>query len=340
MMGSEQLNIGLIGAGRIGQLHAEHLTHRVKGAALVAIADVHMPSAEKLGARLGVSEISDRPSEILQNPTVDAVVICSSTETHASLITQAAEAGKHIFCEKPIDFNLDRIDQALNAVRAAGVNLQIGFNRRFDPNFHHVQEQVRSGAIGETHLVRITSRDPSPPPIEYLKVSGGIFLDMTIHDFDMARYLVGSEVVEVFATGACRVDPAIAEAGDIDTAVVVLTFQNGCIATIDNSRKADYGYDQRVEVFGSKGVVWADNNTPYRTGLGTAEGMQSPKPLDFFMERYADSYILEMESFVDSVQAGTEPKVTGLDGRIPVVIGLAAKRSLEEGRLVRLAEIQ
>lgn len=339
-MQSEPLKVGLIGAGRIGQLHGKHLIHRIRGAELLAIADVYRPSAENLGAELGVSQISDQPSEILGNPGIDAVVICSSTDTHSDLITQAAQAGKHVFCEKPIDFDLQRIDAALNAVRSAGVTLQIGFNRRFDPNFAHVRKQVQSGAVGEAHLVRITSRDPGPPPIEYVKVSGGIFLDMTIHDFDMARFLVGSEVEEVYATGACRVDSAIAEAGDIDTAVVILTFQNGCIATIDNSRKATYGYDQRVEVFGSEGVAWADNNTAHRTGLGTADGMQSPKPLDFFMERYVDSYIREMQAFVDSVRRGEEPGVTGIDGRIPVVIGLAAKRSLEEGRPVRLAEFQ
>jgi myo-inositol 2-dehydrogenase/D-chiro-inositol 1-dehydrogenase len=338
-MQTETLKIGLIGAGRIGQLHGEHLTHRIPGVELVAIADVHLPSAEKLGARLGVHKLSEQPGMILDDPEIDAVVICSSTDTHSDLITRAAQAGKHIFCEKPIDFDLGRIDEALSAVRAAGVTLQIGFNRRFDPNFRQVHDQVRSGSIGEPHLVRITSRDPGPPPIEYVKVSGGIFLDMTIHDFDMARFLVGSEVEEVYATGACRVDPAIAEAGDVDTAVVVLTFQNGCIATIDNSRKAAYGYDQRVEVFGSKGVAWADNNTAHRTGLGTAQGMQSPKPLDFFMDRYVESYILELQAFVKSLREGSEASVSGLDGRIPVVIGLAAKRSMEEGRPVRLAEI-
>ena len=339
-MTQEKIKIGLVGTGRIGAMHAEHLCHRIHRADLVAIVSRSQANAERLAETLGVSKASDQISTILDDPEIDAVAICSSTDTHSEFIIRAAEAGKHIFCEKPIDLDLDRVDRALAAVRSAGVKLQIGFHRRFDPNFQEVEQQVRNGAVGELNLVRITSRDPGPPPLDYIKTSGGLFLDMSIHDFDMARFLVGSEVEEVFAKGTCRTDPAIGEAGDVDTAVIVLIFKNGCMVTIDNCRKASYGYDQRVEVFGSKGMAWADNNTPHRTGLGNAEGMHTSKPLDFFLERYVDAYLAQMNAFIDSVLKGEEPSVTGIDGRNPVVIALAAKRSMEQGRPVLLSEIE
>jgi myo-inositol 2-dehydrogenase/D-chiro-inositol 1-dehydrogenase len=224
-------------------------------------------------------------------------------------------------------------------VEEAGVKLQIGFNRRFDPNFQRVRELVAKGQVGTPHILRITSRDPAPPPISYVQVSGGIFLDMTIHDFDMARYLVGSEVEEVFAAGGVRVDPDIGKAGDIDTAVITLTFANGAIGAIDNSRQAVYGYDQRVEVFGSEGMAAADNNTPNRTTLSTAEAVQSALPLYFFIERYTESYAAELQAFVRCVQEDTPPPVSGLDGRAAVLIGYAAKRSLQDRRPVRLDEV-
>jgi len=255
------------------------------------------------------------------------------------MIEDAAAAGKHIFCEKPIDFDLKRIDRALEVVEKAGVKLQIGFNRRFDPNFRRVRELVADGQVGVPHILRITSRDPAPPPISYVQVSGGIFLDMTIHDFDMARYLMDSEVEEVFAAGAVRVDPAIGEAGDIDTVVITLTFANGAIGTIDNSRQAVYGYDQRVEVFGSGGMAAAENNTPDRTILSTAKSVQSALPLHFFVERYTDSYIAEMKAFIRCIQEDLPPPVNGLDGGAAVRIGYAAKRSLQERRPVRLDEV-
>ncbi|MFQ5437185.1 MAG: inositol 2-dehydrogenase, partial [Anaerolineae bacterium] len=251
----------------------------------------------------------------------------------------AAAAGKHIFCEKPIDHSLEKIDAALAAVEKAGVTLQIGFNRRFDANFRKVREMIAAGKVGETHILRITSRDPAPPPIEYVKVSGGLFLDMTIHDFDMARYLVGSEVEEVYVAAAVRVDPAIGEAGDVDTAVITLKFADGTMGTIDNSRQAVYGYDQRVEVFGSKGMVHVENNLPNTHIYSSAEGITSEKPLYFFLERYMDSYVTEMQEFVDAVVGGKSPPVVGEDGRIPVIIGLAAQKSLQENRPVRLDEI-
>jgi len=267
------------------------------------------------------------------------VAICSSTDTHAHIVIEAAQAGKHIFCEKPIDHDLAKIDAALDAVSKAGVKLQIGFNRRFDPNFANVREMVAQGKVGEVHILRITSRDPAPPPVSYVKVSGGMFLDMTIHDFDMARFLSGSEVVEVFTAAGVMVDPGIGEAGDVDTAVITLRFANGSIGTIDNSRKAIYGYDQRVEVFGSGGMVQAYNNTPHNDYYADAEGVHAAKPLYFFLERYAESFIAEMKAFVQSVQENRPTLVGGMDGRIPVVIGLAAKKSYLEHRPVKLSEI-
>ena len=339
MNATGNLQVGVIGAGRIGQVHAEHLAQRIPGAELVAIADVRKGAAEACAARLRIPTCSNDPETLLKDPSIDTVVICSSTDTHSALIEAAARAGKHIFCEKPIDFDLQRIRLALSAVEQAGVKLQIGFNRRFDPSFSHIHDTVISGGVGTPHVVRITSRDPAPPPIEYIRVSGGIFLDMSIHDFDMARYMAGSEVTSVYAVGAVNVDPGIGEAGDIDTAVVTLTFENGVIATIDNCRQAVYGYDQRVEVFGSGGVIWADNSTAYRTVHGTRDEMKGPLPLHFFMDRYIDSYIIEMKAFVECVKENKTPPVTGKDGLAPVVIGLAAKRSLSENRPVAIGEI-
>ena len=336
---SRKINVGLIGAGRIGRLHAEHLAFRIPQANLVAVSDIVLAAAEKCAAACGISTVTQDHRAIMESADIEAVVICSSTDTHAQLIEEAAAAGKQIFCEKPIDLNLARIDRALAAVVEAGVKLQIGFNRRFDPNFRRVRELVATGQIGEPHILRITSRDPQPPPIEYVKVSGGIFLDMTIHDFDMARYLVGSEVVEVYAAGGVMVDPAIGEAGDIDTAVITLRFENGVIGVIDNSRQAVYGYDQRVEVFGSKGAASADNNYPNTAVVSDARSVHRDLPLRFFMERYVDSYIAEMEAFIACIQQDETPAVTGVDGRIPVVIGYAALKSYQENRPVKLSEI-
>ena len=333
------INVGVIGAGRIGRLHAEHLVHRVHGARLLAIADINLQAAQETAARLGVPAALADYHAILENRDIDAVVICSATDTHAQIITEAADASKQIFCEKPIDYALARIDHALAAVEHAGVKLQIGFNRRFDPNFRAVRETVAAGTIGTPHLLHIISRDPAPPPIDYIKVSGGLFFDMTIHDFDMARYLIGSEVVEVYAVGDVLVDPAIGTAGDIDTAVVTLRFANRALGTIDNSRRAVYGYDQRVEVFGSAGSVSVSNNTPHSAVVSTAEGVRGPKPLHFFVERYVDSYIAELQAFIDALRQDTPPPVTGVDGRIPVVMAMAARRSYEERRPVQLSEV-
>jgi myo-inositol 2-dehydrogenase/D-chiro-inositol 1-dehydrogenase len=333
------IRIAVIGIGRIGELHARHLTHRIPNAELSALVDPDVDRVEALAQTLGVETVATRVTAVLGDPAIDAVAICSPTDTHADLIVAAARKGKHIFCEKPVDHDLGKIDHALTEVHRAGVKLMVGFNRRFDPNFAHVQAQVAAGVVGATELVRITSRDPAPPPLAYLKVSGGMFLDMTIHDFDMARFLVpGANVTSVYASGCVRVDPAIGEAGDIDTAVVVVEFDDGTLVTIDNSRRAAYGYDQRIEVFGTEGVVWADNNTAHRTGLGTAEGMLTPRPLDFFMDRYIDSYIAEMQAFITALDRGTQVPVGGVDGRVSVLMALAANRSRHERRPVYLSE--
>ncbi len=334
-----KVNIGIIGTGRIGRMHAENLAYRVPGANLVAVADIFVEAAEKVAAELGVPAAYKDHRRILDDQDIEAVLICSSTDTHAQFIQEAAEAGKHIFCEKPIALDLAQIDRALAAVEEAGVKLQVGFNRRFDPSFRRVRELVASGQLGEPHLLRITSRDPAPPPIEYIKVSGGIFLDMTIHDFDIARYLIGSEVEEVFAVGGVMVDPEIGKAGDIDTAIVTLRFANGVLGTIDNSRQAVYGYDQRVEVFGSAGMALVTNKTPDNVFVSDAQGIHGAKPLYFFVERYTDAFVEEMRQFINCILEDKTPPVSGIDGRIPVVMGHAAKKSYQENRPVKLSEI-
>jgi len=333
------LNVGLIGAGRIGRIHAGNLANRIPNARLVAVADIDLEAAKSLTAELNIETAVSDYAQLLENGDLQAVVISSATDTHAQIIMEAAAAGKHIFCEKPLALELSRIDDALDAVEAAGVKLQVGFNRRFDPNYRKVREMAAEGKIGEPQILRITSRDTEPPPLEFVKVSGGIFLDMTIHDFDMARYITGSEIEEIYVIGAVMIDPRIEELGDLDTVIITLRFENGVIGTIDNSRKAVYGYDQRIELFGSEGMISTENETPDRHSLSTADGIQKPLPLHFFLERYIESYLREMQSFVDCVQNDTPPEVTGADGRAPVVIGLAARLSYDENRPVSLNEI-
>ncbi|MBI4889464.1 MAG: inositol 2-dehydrogenase [Acidobacteria bacterium] len=334
-----KLNIGIVGAGRIGKVHAETIAYRLPEAQAAAIADVNQEEARKVAARLGIGRVAASAQEILADASIDAVLICSSTDTHASLIVEAAQAGKHIFCEKPVDHSLARIDTALEAVKKAGVQLQIGFNRRFDANFARVRAAVASGEIGQPHLMHIISRDPAPPPPAYVKVSGGMFLDMTIHDFDMARFLIGDEVESVYAAAGVMVDPEIGAAGDVDTAVITLRFRNGVIGTIDNSRKAVYGYDQRVEVLGSKGSIATGNCYPNQAVVSTGSEVRRDLPLNFFMERYTESFANELRAFVEAIRSGQPTPVTGMDGRVPVVMALAARKSYDEGRVVQMAEI-
>ena len=314
---------GILGAGRIGRLHGDNIL-RMNGVDLKAVAD---PYAD-FGSWPGTSVATGvDPDLVLGDDAIEAVLICSPTPTHADFIERAAAAGKHIFCEKPIDLEPDRIRRTLAAVDEAGVKLQVGFNRRFDPTFATVKQAVADGSIGAIHLIRITSRDPEAPPADYVASSGGIFLDMTIHDFDMVRFLSGAEIVEVHAYGAVLIDPAIGTAGDVDTAVTTLRLSNGALAVIENSREAVYGYDQRVEVFGSKGSAEAFNEAPAQVRLSTADGIRFEKPLYFFLERYQASFVAELEAFFSCVRENRPPLVDGRDGLMSVVAGLAATRS-------------
>ncbi len=331
--------IALLGCGRIGAMHAELITHRVEGAELSSIYDVFPDAAQEVARRLG-AVVATSVDDIFNDASIDAVAICTSTDTHVDLMIRAARAGKAIFCEKPISQDLAEVDRALNVIGETGAYLQIGFNRRFDASHRAVADAVATGAIGDVHLVRITSRDPAPPPISYIEVSGGIFLDMTVHDFDMARYVTGSEVTEVHAAGSVRIDPAIGEAGDIDTAVVVMTHANGAITTIDNSRQAVYGYDQRVEAFGSGGMVSSDNPPTTTTTFSDSAGAHSSSMPYFFLERYTASYINEWNEFLAAVSGGSPSPVDGADGRAPLLLGLAAWKSYREGRPVKVEEIE
>ncbi len=334
-----KIGIGVIGTGRIGKLHIEHLSQNIPEAELAAICSLDTKTAENLAEQFNIPKVTSDYPTLLTDSQIDAVVVASSTDSHVEICQAAAEAGKHIFCEKPIALDLEQIDEILAVVEKAGMKFQVGFNRRFDASFRWVREAVASGEIGEPHILHITSRDPAPPPIEYVKVSGGIFLDMTIHDFDMARYLIGNEVVEIFAVGCVRVDPKIGEAGDIDTALITLRFQNGVLATIDNSREAVYGYDQRVEVFGSKGMITAGNPLTDTVTFSGSAGSRTASPPYFFVERYKETYLSELRAFIRCIQEDTQPPVTGADGRAPIVMGYAALKSLRENRPVLLSEI-
>lgn len=333
------ITVGIVGAGRIGKIHADNLL-RLPHTRVKAISDLYGgPDLVAWCEARGINHIYKESSDLIADPDIEAVFICSSTHTHVPLILQTAKAGKHIFCEKPVSMDINETEEALEAVRQAGVRLQIGFNRRFDHNFKRAKEHVLNGTIGEPHLVKITSRDPSPPPPDYIKVSGGLFMDMMIHDFDMARYLCGSEVVEVFAQGSVLIDPVFQENEDIDTAVVTLRFANGALGMIDNSRQAVYGYDQRVEVFGSKGSIVTANDYPNTTELLTETGVQRDKPLHFFLERYEAAYREEARLFIHSLLHNQPIAVDGNDGLQAERIALAAKVSCRLGRPVKLDEL-
>jgi myo-inositol 2-dehydrogenase / D-chiro-inositol 1-dehydrogenase len=334
-----RLQVGVLGVGRIGKIHSENLITRIAGAELAILADVVPGELNAVAARLGVPKTASGYRDVVNLPDIEAVVICTPTNTHYQIILDAAAAGKHIFCEKPIELSIDKIKTINETVEKCGVQLMVGFNRRFDPNFSKVRAMIESGKIGRAQVLRITSRDPAPPPETYLRASGGIFLDMTIHDFDMARFLIGTDVKEVYAKADVLVDPVFNKVGDWDTAVVTLSFENGAIGTIDNSRKAVYGYDQRVEVFGSEGMVATKNKTPDAHVHLDQTGTHSSLPLHFFLERYADSYLTEMRVFVDAIRNKKPVPVTGKDGLMSVAIALAATRSAKENRPVELAEI-
>lgn len=334
------LKVGIIGAGRIGKVHTESICNYVKNAEVKAIADPFLSEETAAWAKkLGVEVVTKDYHEILADPEIGAVLICSSTDTHSPISIEAIRAGKHIFCEKPIDHDVAKINEVRKALEGTGLKYQVGFNRRFDHNFEAVRNAVQAGKIGEPHIVKITSRDPEPPSAAYVAVSGGMFLDMTIHDFDMARFLVGSDVEEVYVQSAVLVDPAIGEAGDVDTAVITMKMTNGALAVIDNSRRAAYGYDQRAEVFGSKGMVAVENDSVSNAKIATADGVTGEKPLFFFLERYMQAYAKEVTAFVDALVNDTEVPVNQDDGLKAVLIGLAATKSAKEHRPVKISEI-
>lgn len=337
---AKKVKIGLIGAGRIGRLHGDNIANAVPGAVVEAVADPFLNDATIAWANeMGCTKCYKDAGEIFADPEIDAVFICSSTDTHADYMIAAAKAGKHVFCEKPIDLDLDKIRLAIKACEDANVKLQVGFVRRFDKNHKAVRDMVASGKVGKPHIVKVTSRDPEEPPMEYVKVSGGIFTDMLVHDFDMARYLSGSEIVEVSAYGSVCINEDFKKYDDVDTAIVMLKFESGAIGVIDGSRAARYGYDQRVEVHCDKGCVQDDNVLNSSIKISTAEGVQVEKPNWFFLQRYNDAFIAEAIEFVDCIINDTEPVVSGIDGLMPVAIAMAAKKSLKEGRAVLISEM-
>lgn len=334
------VTVGIIGAGRIGKVHTQSICNIVKNAAIKTIADPFMNEETAAWAKsMGVTNTTKDYREILADPEIQAVLICSSTNTHSPISVEAIKAGKHVFCEKPIDHDIDKIKDVMEALKENPVKYQVGFNRRFDHNFEAVRNAVAAGKIGDPHIIRVTSRDPEPPSAEYAAVSGGMFLDMTIHDFDMVRYLAGCDAEEIYVQSAVLVDPAIGEAGDVDTAVITLKMENGAIAVIDNSRRAAYGYDQRAEVFGSKGMVATANDTESSAVLSTADGVTGEKPLYFFLERYMQSFAKEINCFIQAIVENTDTPLGVEDGLKPVLMGIAAKKSVEEHRPVKISEV-
>ncbi len=334
----KQIKIGIIGIGRMGQIHLDNLINKFSEVKVVAISDIN-EEARQWAEKYTISKFYSDHNDLISDDEINTVVICSPTNQHAENIIAAAQAGKDIFCEKPMDLSLQTAKKVLQIVEKTGVKFMLGFNRRFDPNFMKIKSLIDEGKVGEPQIVKITSRDPTPPPIDYMKSSGGMFLDMTIHDFDMARYMISSKVVSIFAVGRNLIDPNIGIAGDIDTALVTITFESGALVNIDNSRRAVYGYDQRVEVFGSKGMAGTENNKPDNHYYYDKMGRMESLPLHFFMDRYIPSYFNEMKYFIQSIIDDETPKVGGQDGLISLAMGWAADTSMRENRVVMLKEM-
>ncbi|WP_316862611.1 inositol 2-dehydrogenase [uncultured Cohaesibacter sp.] len=330
------LKVGLLGAGRIGRVHAHSVAQNDKSS-LVAVSDVNGQAAEELAAQYGIKACS--AEDIFKDDGIDAVLIASSTDTHSDLIEAAVKAGKAVFCEKPVDLSLARARQCQIVAETAGHPVMIGFNRRFDPNFSALKAAFDAGEIGKGELLTVTSFDPAPPPVSYVKVSGGLYRDMMIHDFDMVCWLYGDCPVGVTATGASLVDPEIGKAGDVDTAVVTLQFADGRLAVIKNSRRAAFGYDQRIELLGASGMLSAENMLENTVVKSTADGVVSAKPEHFFLERYMKAYTIEWASFVEAIEAKHDFPATLKDGVNALLLAEAANLSLKEGRTVRLEEI-
>jgi myo-inositol 2-dehydrogenase/D-chiro-inositol 1-dehydrogenase len=331
---------GVIGAGRMGKIHIKNILLNIPELKLKLVADIKLDDQLKEWASdMGVPRLTQDANEIFNDPEINIVIIASSTNTHIDFIQEAAQAKKDVFCEKPIGTNINRIKETLEIVKRENIKLMIGFNRRFDRNFKKIREIVASGQIGTPQIIKVTARDPALPPIEYIKGSGGMFIDMTIHDWDMACFQAGSSVEEVYACGAVLIDPEIGKAGDIDTAALIVKLKNGALAMIDNSRQAVYGYDQRVEVFGSKGCAIADNEPTNTVRLYTAEKTREDNIPYFFLQRYMDSYAEELRSFLDCVQNNKEPSPSGEEALQNVLVAIAAQKSFEENRPVKISEI-
>lgn len=335
----KKLNIGIVGAGRIGKVHAASITYHIPQAQIAMVTDVYEPAAKALAETYGVPRYSTDYMDIVNDPEIDAVLVCSPTPTHADISIAAMKAGKHVFCEKPVDLTIEKIKKTAQVAQETGRKLQIGFNRRFDHNHGKVQQMAANGTLGNVELIKITSRDPEPPSPEYAASSGGLYIDMMIHDFDMAMFLAGCDVTEVYAMGTSLVDKRIGEAGDVDTAIVTLTFANGALGVIDNSRRAAYGYDQRVEVFGSLGMAAGENDGDSTVKVSTAAGVVSDKPQYFFLERYMASFVEEMRQFIAAITEDKDVPVGIHAGLMSVVLAKAAKKSLDEHRPVKISEI-
>ncbi|MBY5314773.1 inositol 2-dehydrogenase [Rhizobium leguminosarum] len=327
------VRFGLLGAGRIGKVHAKAVSGDTN-AKLVAVADAFPQAAEAIASGYGCEVRTIEAIEAAKD--IDAVVICTPTDTHADLIERFARAGKAIFCEKPIDLDVARVKACINVVEETGAKLMVGFNRRFDPHFMAVRKVIDEGKIGDVEMVTITSRDPGAPPVDYIKRSGGIFRDMTIHDFDMARFLLGEEPVSVLATAAVLVDKAIGEAGDYDSVSVILQTKSGKQAVISNSRRATYGYDQRIEVHGSKGLVSAENQRPVSIEVANGDGYTRPPLHDFFMTRYTEAYANEIAGFIAAIEKGSKISPSGADGLAALALADAAVLSVKEGKLIKI----
>lgn len=334
----KKINIGIIGIGRIGKIHLKNMLMHFPEVNVVGVADIQYAEA---GFKQLFPDIyfTNNPTELLQLPALEAVLICTPTSAHAAMIDLAIESGKSIFCEKPVDLSLQRTKELVEKATQHKVKMMLGFNRRFDPDFLEAFNKIQANRIGKVQIVKITSRDPGLPPMEYIQNSGGLFMDMAIHDFDMARYMMRKEVVEVYAQGLVLIDQAVANAGDIDTALTTLKFEDGTYAVIDNSRQAAFGYDQRIEIFGDQGMIQVENNQFNRNIISDKEGIHQALPLGFFMDRYAASYVNEMKYFIDALIHNTPLPVSGEDGLKATIIAVAAKKSVAEKRPIPIQEI-
>ncbi len=331
-----KIKVGVIGAGRMGKIHSENIVRYVPQAKISAIADLYIDKIKEWAEDLGIEKITNNYKEIIDDDSIEVVFICSPTTTHSEIIIASSEVGKHIFCEKPLDQDLYKIKKAINAVEKSGIKFQIGFQRRFDHNIKKIKEFITNGSVGKIYMIKITTYDIGVPPIEYLKTSGGLFLDMTIHDFDVARFLTGEEAEEVYATGGVFIDDALKELNDIDTAATLLKFGKETIVLIDNCRKPPHGGDSRVEVLGSSGFVSTANDTETTASLATEKGVYSENPLPSFIERYKYAFIDEIIDFFGAIIKDKKTSVGTIDGLNSVIIGKAATESLKENKPIRI----